>query len=205
MVADKVKKPFYKKWWFWLLVVILIIIIASSGGDDDTGTNTTNQQTENTQTEQNNNNNATTDETKQPKKETNNVAGMGQPVKVGDVVFTANKKSTADNVGGEYGQNAQGTYLIVNVTVKNEGKEAVTTDASFFKLKVGDTEYAADSTASVYANEQADFFLQQINPGIENKGNVVFDVPADVANNPDAILQVQTGFFGTETGEISLK
>lgn len=35
MMADKVKKPFYKKWWFWLIVIILVIGIASTGDDDD--------------------------------------------------------------------------------------------------------------------------------------------------------------------------
>jgi Domain of unknown function (DUF4352) len=139
----------------------------------------------------------------EPKKEEKKLAGIGEPLKVGDVVFTVHGTSTSNNVGGEFGQKAQGTYLIVDVTVKNEGKKAITTDSSFFKLKVGDTEYEADAGADPFVNQNGGgFFLQQVNPGVENKGKIVFDVPADVASSKDLILNVQTGVFGTEQGQI---
>lgn len=35
-MADKQKKPIYKRWWFWVIVVIVIIAIGSQGGGDDT-------------------------------------------------------------------------------------------------------------------------------------------------------------------------
>ena len=121
---------------------------------------------------------------------------------VGDVEFTVNSISTAKNVGGEYGADAQGTYLLVNTTVKNIRNEAITTDSSFFKLLVGEKTYEADSTAGIYANPNTGFFLEQVNPDLAATGVIVFDVSDEVISNPNLLLQVQSGFFGTETGTI---
>ncbi|MCM3757362.1 DUF4352 domain-containing protein [Sporosarcina aquimarina] len=139
-----------------------------------------------------------------PEKKEAKVTGVGEVVKVGKVEFTVNSTSTAKNVGGEYGQNAQGTYLLVNVTVKNTGNESITADTSFFQIKAGDKTYDADSTASIYANEATDFFRQQVNPDLSATGVVVFDVSDELIANPELMLQVQTGFFGTETGLIKI-
>lgn len=128
--------------------------------------------------------------------------GLGQEVEVGDVFFTAHGTSTAQNIGGEYGVNAQSMFLIVEVTVRNEKDEALMVDSSFFKLMSGERTYDSDGGAGIYANEDTNFFLDKINPGVSVTGNVVFDIPADLA---DPKLQVQTGFFGTETGVITLK
>ncbi|MDE3837894.1 DUF4352 domain-containing protein [Bacillus methanolicus] len=208
MASEKTKKPFYKKWWVWLLGIIIIAAIASGGGEDTEQAST---EPKETKTDQSKKEEPKKKETKQekPKEETKKeqtTVGMNQPLKVGDVTFTVTGKSTAAQVGGEFGQKAQGTYLILDVVVKNEGKKAITTDSSFFKLKAGDVEYEADAVADAYINENGtSFFLQQVNPGIENKGKIAFDVPADIANKPDLILNVQTGFYGAEQGQISLK
>lgn len=193
MGKERIKKPFYKKWWVWLIAVIVVIGATSGGEEDGTETASTEPKQE-----------VKTETKAEPKKEEKKVAGFNEPVKVGDVVFTAAGSSLADNVGGEYGQDAQGKYLIVDVAVKNEGKKAITTDSSFFKLKIGETEYEADTTAGIYANQDSEFFLQNVNPGIENKGKVVFDIPEEAANSKDLILNVQTGFFGTEQGQIKI-
>jgi Domain of unknown function (DUF4352) len=200
-MGSKAKKPFYKKWWVWL---IAIIVIGAATQGEDTPTDSAKPASTEVKAEDKPAEKKEEPKKEEPKKEEKKSAGLNTPVKVGDVTFTAAATSTSDNVGGEYGQDAQGTYLIVDVAVKNEGKKAITTDTSFFKLKVGDTEYEADSTASVFANQNAEFFLQSVNPGIENKGKVVFDVPADVANSKELMLNVQTGFFGTEQGQINI-
>ncbi|WP_025783329.1 DUF4352 domain-containing protein [Sporosarcina sp. D27] len=192
----KAKKPFYKKWWVWILAIIVVIAVSTSG-DDEAKISDTNPVKEQPAK-------AETPEKAKPEKKEEKVAGIGEVVKVGKVEFTVNSTSTAKNVGGEYGQNAQGTYLLVNVTVKNIGNESITTDTSFFQIKAGEKTYDADSTASIYANEATDFFLQQVNPDLSATGVVVFDVSDELIANPELMLQVQTGFFGTETGLIKI-
>ena len=129
---------------------------------------------------------------------------IGEVTKVGDVEYIVNSKSISQNVGGEYGKTANGSYLILNVTVKNSGKKSITVTNDFFKLLKGDTEYETDSVAGVYANEEGKFFLSELNPENSITGNVVFDLNAETANAPGLVLQVQTGVWGTEKGKISL-
>jgi hypothetical protein len=197
------KKPFYKKVWFWALVVIVIIIAANSGDETtpvDTASDSDEEKVE-----------ASTETKTEPKAEPKaepkveeKVAGIGEAITVGGVEFTVHGTKTAENVGGQYGQNAQGTYLILDVTVKNVGNEAITTDSSFFQLKSGEKTFDADGTAGIYANPDTNFFLEQVNPDLSAKGFVVFDVSDEVIANTELMLQVQTGFFGTETGAIKV-
>lgn len=195
MATEKIKKPFYKKWWVWLLAIIIVIAIANSG-EEESATEANKADTETAKS---------TDkaEAKETKKE-ETVVGIGEALKVGDVEFTVNGTSTAKNVGGQYGANAQGTYLLIDVTVKNVGTEAITVDSSFFKLMVGEKTYESDSTAGIYANENAGFFLDQVNPDLSITGKAVFDVTDEIIANPDLMLQVQTGFWGTEQGQIKI-
>lgn len=137
---------------------------------------------------------------------------IGDAVNVGDMGYTVKTKETAAQVGPSVlPETASGKYLVIDVNVKNSGDEAVTVDSSFFKLKQGDKTYEADSAASMSANQGEDgeikdsFFMQQLNPNSEMNGKVVFDLSPDVAEASDLTLQVQTGMFGTETENISLK
>jgi hypothetical protein len=206
------KKPFYKKWWVWVIAVIIIGSAASGSGGEDAAepASSDNGSSETSETDKNKDaaasDPAAGDKKDQKKEEKPDQVGIGEPLKVGDVVFTVHKKSTADNVGGQYGQDAQGTYLILDISIKNESKKPITTDSSFFTLSAAGSEYNADATADIYVNQTGGtFFLQEVNPGIEHRGKIIFDVPTDVASSDDISLNVQTGFFGTETGKINLK
>lgn len=181
------------------LLVLLIVIAIATGGGEETPETTTTPTT--TPTTEDTDSGETETPAEEPAEEAD-VAGIGQELQVGDVYFTANGVSNATNVGGEYGVNAQSQFTIVNVTIRNEKNEAITVDSSFFKLLSGERTYDSDGTAGIYANENASFFLESINPGVSLTGNVIFDVPADLENIQ---LQVQTGFFGTETGVINLQ
>lgn len=107
--------------------------------------------------------------------------GVGDPVADGDFEFVVNGvESGVANVGGEYGETAQGAYTIVEVTVTNIGDEA----QMFFDSNVTATdaqgrEFEADSMAGIWVNEDADAFLTEINPGNSVTAKIVFDVPAD--------------------------
>ncbi len=196
----KTKKPFYKKWWFWVIVVIIVAgAIGSNGGNDDSAKDSKDSK-------------STT--ASSPKKEaaSKKEYKIGDTVKVGDMQYKVVKTSTAKKVGpSELPETANGTFLIIDLNVKNNGNEAVTVDSSFFNLKLGTKTFKADDDASISANQKEDgtidnsFFMQDLNPGSEMSGRVVFDIPEDVANSSDLKVQVQTGAFGTETENINLK
>lgn len=129
---------------------------------------------------------------------------IGDKLQVGDVVFTVNERSRATNAGGEYGVNSKGEFLILDVSVENLGNEAITVDSSYFKLLSNGKTFEADSSAGIYANEDADFFYESINPDLTMTGKVVFDI-STAMHEEELVVQVQTGMFGTETGEIALR
>lgn len=175
------------------LVVLGIIIAVATGGGDETADTSTGSK-------------APVEEKKAE------VAGMGEVVKVGDVSFTINSKETADQVGPSImPETASGKYVVLDVTFLNGGNEAVMIDSSFFKLKLGEKTYEADSMASLTGNQNEDgsiqtaFMAEEINPDSEVTGKVVFDVNPDVADSADLQVQVQSGLFGTETATINLK
>ncbi|NEC93298.1 DUF4352 domain-containing protein, partial [Streptomyces sp. SID12501] len=107
------------------------------------------------------------------------VAGIGTPVRDGKFEFTVTGvEPGVTRVGDDmFGQDAQGQFLLVHVTVTNIGDEAQYFDGSSQKLT--DTQgrtHSADTGAAIYLGD-AQSFLNQINPGNSVQGTVVFDVP----------------------------
>lgn len=203
----KAKKPLFKKWWFWLIIVI-VIAGAVGGGNKDETKETDTEKTAKVETKESKTESKT--EKSAPKKSEKQVFGIGQDVTVGKVVYRVDGKEVADTVGNEYvNSTAKGKFLVLNVTVTNNGDKAITVTDDFFKLYKGKTEFKADTTATMYANQatngdSAAFFLQELNPESTLSGKVVFDVSEDTINDPSTQLQVQTGVWGTQTEKIKL-
>ncbi|MFI7605871.1 DUF4352 domain-containing protein [Micromonospora sp. NPDC049366] len=110
-------------------------------------------------------------------------AKIGQPARDGKFEFTVKSaKCGVAKIGTDLlGAKAQGQFCLVTVNVKNIGKEAQMFDGSSQKAYSADgTEYSADGGAAIYANKNAETFLNDINPGNQVNGVVVFDIPKNV-------------------------
>lgn len=110
----------------------------------------------------------------------NAVAGkMNTPATDGKFEFTVTKmRCGVKQVGGEYGEKAQGEFCLISVNVKNVGTSAeLFNDSSQQALDAAGNTYSVDSGAAVYANGDSSTFLEDINPGNTVKGFLVFDVP----------------------------
>lgn len=136
---------------------------------------------------------------------------IGDQVTVGKMQYTVNSISTAKSVGpSALPATAKDTYLVIDLAVKNNGDKSVTVDSSFFKLIDGKKEFKADASGSMSANQDESgtitnsFFAQDLNPGVQMQGKIVFDISAEQANSQTNQLQVQTGAFGTQTALIDL-
>lgn len=108
---------------------------------------------------------------------------MNQPAKDGKFQFTVTKMDCSKTSIGRspLTQKAQGKFCLVNVTVKNIGDEAQLFDASSQKaLDAQGTTYDADGGAGIYLPDGGEAFLNNINPGNQVKGTLVFDVPPTV-------------------------
>ncbi|MFL2106625.1 DUF4352 domain-containing protein [Desemzia sp. FAM 23991] len=193
------KKPFYKKWWFILLVVIVLIAVFSGGGDDDTTATNSNEASESSSTE-------TSEATEEDK-----AFAVGDVVTVGDIDYTVNGVETTKSVGPSvYPTDAQDTFLVIDLTVKNNGNESIMVDTSNFKLIDGEKSFDADSSGSISANQDAEgnslgFFLENINPDVEMQGKIVFDVTEAQANSETAQLGLTDSMFSSDYTLVNLR
>jgi hypothetical protein len=107
---------------------------------------------------------------------------QGQPARDGKFEFTVTKiKYGKTQVGDQFlNKTAQGQYVLLSVTVRNIGSEAKMFDGYSQKaVGAGGVKYEHDGAAELYANSQAQAFLNTINPGNSVQGVLVFDIPKD--------------------------
>ncbi|MCS4488510.1 DUF4352 domain-containing protein [Streptococcus sciuri] len=199
------KKPFYKRVWF-IVLAILVVIGVFADSDDSKKATSTSTITRKAGTAYSSSKAGTIDsssEVSSEKVETDYF--VGQTFTVGDVEYTVNSVSTSQTVGDEFiNETAQGTYLLLNITVKNNGDNALSVSNDYFTLYKGKTKYTSDSKASLYASNHTGFFLEEVNPGNALTGTVAFDIPQSVVLDPSLQLQVQTGFLGTQTALVNI-
>lgn len=106
--------------------------------------------------------------------------GVGTPVSDGDFEFTVTK---VDPGVSEIGtspltKKAQGKFVLVYMTVKNNGNSQAFFDVTAQKMMDQQgRELTADAGAGIYVDPND--VLAQINPGNTVKGILVYDIPAD--------------------------
>ncbi|MFD6417079.1 DUF4352 domain-containing protein [Streptomyces sp. NPDC060194] len=113
--------------------------------------------------------------------------GLNDPVRDGKFEFTVTKvKGGVGNIGGsDFGEDAQGQYYLVYLTVENIGDEAqIFMGDDQILLGPDDQEYSSDTMAEVLL-ENSESFLEEINPGNKVEGILAFDIPESVT--PDRI------------------
>ncbi|EPD28676.1 DUF4352 domain-containing protein [Actinotignum schaalii] len=118
--------------------------------------------------------------------------GIGTPVILGDFEVTVtNVEKGVSHIGNDVlGKDATGQYVIVDVTVKNTGKEAAGFAES--EQKLVDTEGRQHSVSgdSLYLGD-ASMIYEKVNPGNTVTGKLLYDVPADAV---PAKLELATGW-----------
>nr|WP_275431652.1 DUF4352 domain-containing protein [Salinicoccus roseus] len=190
-----------------------------TGGGEDTGdTSSDSNEAETTETAtEENTEESTEEETEEAteesteevveEEEADEVVGVGEALTVDGIDFTVNEWYQAESVGSDFmAEEANDTYIVMDVSVVNNGNEAITVDSSYFKIVDGERTYEPDSMASSAANEDdLGLFLEEINPGSSRNAFVVFDVTQEVVDSSEKQVQVQSGFWGTETGLINLQ
>ncbi|WP_158220286.1 DUF4352 domain-containing protein [Kineosporia sp. A_224] len=197
----RTKKPFYLRWWFLALAAVVVIAVLSnllSGGDDTVTTGATDGASSTAPA-------GTSAPAK--KKATSAPAkkapGIGTPVRDGKFQFTVTKVTKGKNRVGsaDFGKSAQGQFIYVYVTVKNTGNEAQTLFGDNQTLIDAEgRKFTPDTEAAIYLDE-SQTFIEDINPGNQLKGVILFDVPKDAA--PTSIELHDSAFSGGV--EVSLK
>lgn len=194
MAEGKRKKALWKRWWVWVGGIIVIIIIASNagGGGAAPATAPGGNSTGNTS--------KPASASKPPAAKTYTV---GQAVKVGKITVTVRSvkyEKQITSVLGNLSANG-GEWMILNITVKNDDTTSHTLDSSMFTALKGGSKYQASDNADMYINNNGStFFLDQINPGLSETGNIAFDVSSQGKYQ----LQVSGGLVSLSSATINL-
>ncbi|WP_087972765.1 DUF4352 domain-containing protein [Oceanobacillus rekensis] len=192
MAREKVKKPFYKKWWVWLIAIIVVIAV-TGGGDEETATTEAEADSKETTTSGEAEKQGETEETEKE-------FSVGEEVAVEDFTYTVNGVEEVTELEMEYMDSltTEGKFVVVDLTIANNDKEARFVDSEMFRLiGTDETEFSSNTEADMYVNDDIGFFLTEINPKMSSTGKVVFELPAEETGYT---LQVSSG-FGWSGGE----
>lgn len=115
---------------------------------------------------------------------------------------------TSDTIGDQrYGlaADANGVFVIAELTVKNNKSESVTLTPEVVSLVASDKTYEADSDAetSLIGNGSETFFFSDLGPDVSQTGTVVFDVAPPVLRQDPQLRFNELG-FGDTHGYIAL-
>lgn len=160
------------------LVTLIIVISALSGGESATEPNAGTDTTAPAEAAS-----EPAPAAEEPADEEPAAAGIGSPVRDGKFEFTVTAiEPGVPQVGSdEFGQKAQGQFVLVRLTIQNIGDEAQFFHGSFQKaFDAQGREFSADGGAAIYL-EDSNSFLNEINPGNTVNGTLVFDMPLDAA------------------------
>lgn len=171
------------KWGGIALVVLIILAIFASGKSGNQSSSTNNA----ANTASNNN-----------QVETKSIAKLNESVQDGDLVFTATGVTTATTLGNQYTRkDAQGQFQIITLKIENKGNETKLIDSSMITLTDSQGRKFDRSiegqTAKGMTQGKVDLFLQQVQPGLNITGDIVFDIPKDAAGLK---LNVKGSYFG---------
>jgi hypothetical protein len=210
-IVKVVKKKPAKKMFVGLGICFAVFVICLVIPTDDDDTTVTTEET--TSADEVADEPAATKEEPKKKEEAEpevKAVGLGESLKIGDMEYIIHSKANAQQVGDpSYPTKANGQYVVIDVTIKNNGTEATDVTSDYFKLVQGEKSYEADSNATPEANYAEGgnntFIFDNLNPGSEMSGKMVFDVSPEVAASKDLKVQIQTGAFGTETDVINLQ
>lgn len=93
--------------------------------------------------------------------------------------------------------------MLINVTIKNVGKETKLLDGSLFKLTdEAETEYQSSNNGTTAAamSGMKTLFLKQCNPNIQTSGVLIFEVPEQKVYD----LHMSGGYWSGKTAIVKL-
>lgn len=156
------------KVWQKVLVIFVLFAVASAAGGSSSSTSSSDSSSSKAST-------------KVEKAATPKGPAIGSTAADGKFAFAIWKMNCSKtSVGSDFSKStAQGHYCILDIAVKNIGKEAQTIFSSNMKLIDSEgREFKTDDMAMMNAG-QTDLWLKEINPGNQVNGQLIFDVPTD--------------------------
>lgn len=123
-----------------------------------------------------------------------------------DLALVVNEVTETDSISAANGMLAykpdSGKYAVVNVTIRNTSKESQNLLLNYFKL-IGPDDAKYVSTIISVADDKY-ITVDTINPNLDITGNLVFEIPKDLAAS-DCVLQYSDFDFSNDISYFNLK
>lgn len=134
-------------------------------------------------------------------------AAIGETVRAGDAEWTvtnATRRAELRQKGfGQFGESKQGDFVVMDFTFTNLANDAVTLDT--LSLPLFDSEgrqYEADTDTFGYIPVEKDIFLNQVNPGVTQEGQIIYSVAP--GSKGFTVRAGDLSLFGGEEAKIAL-
>ena len=164
-MAEKQKKPIFKRWWFWVIVAVVVIGIASQGGDD----------TPKLSEEQGTAETASDTATDEP--ETPEFFKLGETVETSKVKATITEMTKSE--GSEFNTPEEGNeFVLLKMTIENisDNQELTISSILSFNAYVDDEALDESFSAILEGDKTMD---GTIAPGKKLSGTLAYEVPKD--------------------------
>lgn len=201
-MAEKVKKPFYKKWWFWVIVIIVIIAFVGGGEEEPTTVETDNENeiSEENGSEESKGNKA--EEEKEEKTEEEPVKeefDVGEAVQLGDNILTVTDVEKSN--GDDFDQPKSGNeYVIVTIKIENAGEENISYNP--FNFKMANSQGQIVDQAFTIINSDTALESGELAPGGTVTGTIAFEQPK---GDTGLQLQFEPSFWSSDIVKINLQ
>jgi hypothetical protein len=128
-------------------------------------------------------------------------AGLNEPLTLKGTTYKVTSVRAATSVGNDFmKEEANGTFLLVDVALTNEKNEPATIMADALRLVGGNgSVYTVSDDALLAVDDQ--FILEEIQPGLSESGTLVYDLPTSAVAGAE--LQVED-LFSDDKGRIKL-
>ena len=125
---------------------------------------------------------------------------------LGNYKYTFNKMYVTNAVGDYFIEEADGIFIVLDLTIENMGKESKTLwSVPVVIMDEYKNKYEHDSTAEIYAGDmfgKDTFNFEQIQPRLPKTGILIFDVPEDITGY---FVVSSDGFLSDENVVVKFK
>lgn len=132
---------------------------------------------------------------------------IGETVRSGDAEWTVTNATRTNELkqkgDGQFGESKQGDFVAMDFTFTNLASDSVTLDTLSLPLFDSEgREYEADTDTFGYIPAEKDIFLNQVNPGVTQEGQIIYPVAPDAKGF--TVHAWDLSLFGGEEARIAL-
>lgn len=157
-----------------LVILIAVVVALAGGGGSDTSTSSSGEPGKQEDKE----------EKAAKKGEESTTYGLNEAVTVGDASWTVTNAQQSNQLADPFGLDAprQGNFVIVDFQFENGGNESKTLTQQALQLEDSSGRTSdPDPEDFRYIPQDKNIFLQQVNPGVTQPGQVIFSVAPDAS------------------------